>query len=110
MSILICSIKHGGCGFIGQGSDWKSLPEVPGDDDMDDLGCPQCGEDHAFEITEENLERLTYDRNRELARKLLNNDPSVVGKAKCGCHYHAEEGIACEHDIALAREQQLQSA
>lgn len=25
----------------------------------------------------------------------------IVGKANCGCVYHAEEGIPCEHDIAL---------
>lgn len=25
-----------------------------------------------------------------------------VGKANCGCVHHAEEGIPCEHDLALA--------
>jgi hypothetical protein len=27
---------------------------------------------------------------------------SVVGQARCGCVYHAEEGIPCSHDIDLA--------
>lgn len=26
----------------------------------------------------------------------------IAGKANCGCVYHAEEGIPCPHDIALA--------
>lgn len=25
-----------------------------------------------------------------------------VGKANCGCVYHAEDGIPCEHDLELA--------
>jgi hypothetical protein len=31
-----------------------------------------------------------------------NQDHKIAGKAKCGCWYHAEDGIPCEHDIALA--------
>ena len=27
-------------------------------------------------------------------------DPRT-GKADCGCYYHAEDGIPCEHDLAL---------
>ncbi len=97
MSILICSTKYGGCGFIGHGQ-----CEFRGDGDY--VFCPQCGEDHAFELTNENLDSLTNEKNRELARKLINNDKSVVAIARCGCYYHAEEGIACPHDVALARE------
>lgn len=26
----------------------------------------------------------------------------LAGRADCGCVYHAEEGIPCEHDLALA--------
>jgi hypothetical protein len=29
-------------------------------------------------------------------------DEAIAGKAQCGCVYHAEEGIPCEHDRALA--------
>ena len=25
----------------------------------------------------------------------------IAGKANCGCVYHAEEGIACPHDLEL---------
>lgn len=32
---------------------------------------------------------------------------SIVGIASCGCFYHAEEGIPCEHDIALAKQRGL---
>jgi len=31
----------------------------------------------------------------------------IVGIASCGCVYHAEEGIPCEHDIALAKQRGL---
>lgn len=31
----------------------------------------------------------------------------IVGIAPCGCIYHAEEGIPCEHDIALAKQRGL---
>lgn len=31
----------------------------------------------------------------------------IVGIASCGCVYHAEEGIPCEHDIALAKKRGL---
>lgn len=26
----------------------------------------------------------------------------VVGRAPCGCSHHAEEGLACEHDLKRA--------
>ncbi len=29
-------------------------------------------------------------------------DPSIVGIANCGCWYHAEDGVPCEHDLKLA--------
>jgi hypothetical protein len=35
---------------------------------------------------------------------IIKIDPRA-GKANCGCVYHAEEGIACEHDIALANKE-----
>ena len=27
----------------------------------------------------------------------------IVGRANCGCHYHAEQGIPCEHDLDLLK-------
>ena len=97
MSIFICSTTYGGCGFIGDGQ-----AEFGGDGDF--VYCPRCGEDHAFQLTEENIGSLTNEKNRELGEKLLKNDESVVAIAHCGCVQHAEDGIACPHDVALARE------
>lgn len=96
MSILICSTTYGGCGFIGNGQ-----REFTGDDNF--VWCTRCGEDYAFQLTEENVDSLTNDGNRDLAKKLLNCDPSVTAIADCGCVYYGEEGEPCEHDIALAR-------
>ena len=31
--------------------------------------------------------------------------PDDYPLADCGCVYHAEEGIPCPHDVALAQEQ-----
>lgn len=28
---------------------------------------------------------------------------AVTGKATCNCVYHAEQGIPCEHDLALLK-------
>ena len=28
-------------------------------------------------------------------------DQDIIGTANCGCVYHAEQGIPCEHDLAL---------
>ena len=28
----------------------------------------------------------------------------LAGRASCGCVHHAEEGIPCEHDLAMARD------
>ena len=97
MSILICSTIYGGCGHIGHSSEWRGI----GDDVLE---CPSCREDHCFQLITDNLISLTNDENRELGEKLLNNDRSVVAIAQCGCVHHAQDKIACPHDIALARE------
>jgi uncharacterized protein YbaR (Trm112 family) len=108
MTILICSTTYEGCGFIGDPSEWRQIGAKPqGDDELgeDIVICPQCREDHCFQLTAENLASLTNNKNRELAEKLLRKDESVIAKANCGCVHHAEEGIPCLHDIALARQQ-----
>ena len=30
------------------------------------------------------------------------DDRQIAGQADCGCTHHAEDGIPCPHDIALA--------
>jgi len=32
----------------------------------------------------------------------------IVGSANCGCHYHAEDGIPCKHDLALLHAEKKQ--
>ena len=97
MLILICSTTYGGCGHIGHSSEYRWISD-------DVLECPYCGEDHCFQLIADNLISLTDDENRELGKKLLDNDESVVAIAQCGCVHYAEDRTACPHDIALARE------
>jgi len=63
MSILICSTKYGGCGFVGKNT------EFGGDGDY--VICPKCIEDHAFQLIEKNFDSLVNGENYKLARKLL---------------------------------------
>lgn len=50
----------------------------------------------------------TRDEVHAAILKHVNFDPkSLAGQANCGCHYHAEDGIPCEHDLALARKVKL---
>lgn len=55
MSVLVCSSQYGGCGYVGVGKDWKTLDVT--EDDCYFL-CPKCGEDHAIQVTDENISRL----------------------------------------------------
>lgn len=101
-SILICSMRYGGCGYIASNEQF-----ISGDQEGNIIICPQCTEYHIFQLTKENLISLTNDNNFELAQAMLdpNSEPArrVVGQAKCGCVHHAEEGIPCEHDLALLK-------
>jgi len=40
-------------------------------------------------------------RNQFIVKYLEALKANVVGKANCGCVYHAEQGVACPHDLAL---------
>ena len=58
--------------------------------------------------TVEELLYIHYDTLRESMRVVIGEelempalDMAVIGKADCGCVHHAEDGIACEHDLAL---------
>lgn len=62
-SVLICTTKYHGCGFVGKAS------KFGGDGDF--VICPVCGEDHAFQVIDNNIQELTNEDNYEIARKLL---------------------------------------
>lgn len=75
MSILVCSTKYGGCGYIGYAESfiWAT----------DDITiCPSCGEDHTFQITRENIDSLTNDNNLKLASALLDLEIEAPAWAK----------------------------
>ncbi len=63
MSVLICSTKFGGCGYVGLNTDFYH-------DDTFSC-CPSCRDDHCFEVTVQNIGSLTDDENRPEAEKLL---------------------------------------
>lgn len=44
-------------------------------------------------------------RVREL-RDAIQVPEEFIGKAQCGCVHHAEEGIACPHDVELFKQVQ----
>lgn len=69
MSILICSTKYGGCGHVGKASEWKNA-----DHTGDWIICPECCEDHAFQVTKENIRSVTDENNFERAMDLLAKD------------------------------------
>jgi hypothetical protein len=45
--------------------------------------------------------RYKHDQVEFLAYYLEALKSSVAGKANCGCVHYAEDGIPCEHDLAL---------
>lgn len=85
MSLLICSTRYGGCGYIGNSNEWKTVNTGTDDitnetgthtitvDGPDIILCPQpqCHEDHAFALTPENYINLTDNSNCNKAEKLL---------------------------------------
>lgn len=66
MSVFICSTKYGGCGYIGDAWEWE---DAYGDGLW--MMCPQCFEDHAFFLTEDNISSLTNQKNLAKAKELL---------------------------------------
>jgi hypothetical protein len=75
MSVLICSTKYEGCGYVGYDESfiWATL---------DITLCPLCGKDHIFQITRENIDSLTNIDNYRLTNTLLNLEIEVVAWAK----------------------------
>jgi len=77
-SILICCPKYGGCGHFGKSTQWDSESDY----DHDALYCPDCLEDHAFQLTDENFNSLIEGIDEAkilLARALLDG---YYGKEK----------------------------
>ena len=72
MSILICSTTYGGCGYVGDGSTFLQS----GIEDF--VPCSECGEDYAFQLTDENINRLTNEENKKEAKSLLQINNSTI--------------------------------
>lgn len=88
MSLLICSTRYNGCGYIGSNEEWIGVDTITDDidgiivDGSDIILCPRCGQDHAFALTPENYIELTDNNNcRETERRLnlLPNDTVEKG-------------------------------
>lgn len=64
---------------------------------------PQYDQVTSRETLAEFLMLFRHESSRQefLAFYLEELKQSVAGKANCGCVYHAEDGIPCEHDLAL---------
>ncbi len=58
---------------------------------------PDCPE---LDVGDEMPEEWGIVPANHFARREMNED-NPAGTAKCGCWYHAEQGIPCEHDLAL---------
>jgi hypothetical protein len=71
MSILICSTKYGGCGYVGENHTFKLK--------VNHAFCPQCYGDHCvFQLSDENFERLVDEFNRDKARKMLDKEHAAI--------------------------------
>jgi hypothetical protein len=78
-SILICAPKYGGCGCVEESTQWRSHC------DGNVLECPDCGEDHGFQLTNDNFNDLTAglgECGRLRARKLLDDYYAVQRNAE----------------------------
>jgi hypothetical protein len=94
VSILICSKRRGGCGYIAHANELRE----------NGPSCPACKQRYCFPLNAQTADDLVDDESRELAGKIVVGDHEVFAIANCGCVAHAEQGIPCEHDLALARE------
>ena len=69
--VMICSATYGGCGYVGPANKFRSIGG-------DTVLCPNCNEDHTFQLTEENIDRLTNENNGVDAHILLENAKGVT--------------------------------
>ena len=77
MSVLICSTRYSGCGYVGHGHEWKSEEYHE-----DFIMCPICNDDHAFQLSDDNFNSLTNPSNKDKARVLLDEE----NKSLSGAH------------------------
>ena len=47
------------------------------------------------------MDLVRHSRGFSMTDRLSAEDLALAGKAECGCVHHVEEGIPCEHDLAL---------
>ncbi len=55
--------------------------------------------EYDFDQDELMLPIFHHDNGIPLSAEEIQNN--IVGKANCGCVYHAEEGLPCVHDVEL---------
>lgn len=107
MSILICSTKHGGCGYIATSEDWLSALGHSQGLEGDDTPCPACGKIHcaAYVLTDKNFENLVDEDNREKARQMLDKDnASIHGNELAFC---VKEGYIAEKNLTPEQREEL---
>jgi len=78
MSILVCSTKYDGCGYVGESTEWGDW----GPEYEDVLVCPICRDDHAFQITRENIESLTDSANVSKAQNMLEEEEKFAAERR----------------------------
>jgi len=97
MSILICSTAYSGCGAV------KNSRQFGGDGDH--VICPACGEDHAFQLTDENFVILTNEHNQTKARELLDQDHATAHGSYL--HFCVKEGFISKDRLTLEQKKEL---
>lgn len=97
MSVLICSTIYDGCGYVGEGHMF--------DGNGDFIICPSCHDDHAFQLTDENFDRLVNDSNRDEAREMLDRDHAAIH----GGHleFCVKEGYISKKKLTLKQKKEL---
>lgn len=97
MGILICSTTYGGCGRVDKAGHFGGTGEY--------VICPSCGEDHAFQLNDENFCALTSEKNRAKARALLDEDNAQIhGEFLKFC---IKEGFIHEKNLTLEQRKEL---
>ena len=103
MSTLICAIKFGGCGHIGDGSEWSNV-----DREGHIVSCPKCGEDHMFQLGYNNFDELTDGVSEEkktwAMARLDKESASVSGDS---LRFYMKEGWIPKDKLTPAQQKEL---